>query len=301
MWLPLAAPGARGAFSLRDDADGAAHGERYQRVTHAGGAGAVGIANYGLNCQHGMVFEAGEVYEGHSYVRAHGEHAVDVTIAMHDWVRNVTLASMAVQLEPGRGWERVPITLTPSENTFCTCACVNTCGRCCGHALHFWADAFLFACARSAAMTAETPFGKRDDLATCSGRLIITTDTEDAVLDVDLTMLSPGEWGTEPAPWAGTLGARAAALRVAGSTLCVACWSLIHSAQLVWRILQDCPRDATWWTRYGSSSSAFCAWAARCATWKATAGAHSVAGNERLCTVLCALFCHSHEYICHLN
>jgi hypothetical protein len=134
MWLPVATSGARGAFSLRTDADDAAHGERYQRVEHAGGGGAVGIANYGLNCQHGMVFEAGQVYEGHTYVRAHGDRAVDVTIAMHDWVRNITLGNMIVQLEPGRGWERVAITLTPSERTFCTGACASTLvDTCCAH------------------------------------------------------------------------------------------------------------------------------------------------------------------------
>ena len=60
-------------------------------------------------------------------------------------------------------------------------------------------------------MTADTPYGTRDDLTTCSGRLVITTDTPDAAFDVDLTELMPGVWGTEPAPWAGDLGAQHAA------------------------------------------------------------------------------------------
>lgn len=178
MWLPVSSPGG-GAFELHSDSADAIHGERFQRIKHVGSVpGHVGVANYGLNCQHGMVFVAGRAYEGYTHVRAHGERPVNVTIALHDWKRNVTLASASAQLAPARGWVRVPLALTPSDNT--------TCG----------------------AMTADTPFGMRDDVATCSGRLVISTDTAGGAFDVDLTALSPGEWGTEPAPWAGSLGAQ---------------------------------------------------------------------------------------------
>jgi len=35
---------------------------------------------------------------------------------------------------------------------------------------------------------------------------VISTTTPGSTLDVDLTVLAPGAWGTEPAPWAGSLG-----------------------------------------------------------------------------------------------
>ena len=176
MWAPASSPTARASYELLGGSEGAAHGQYFQRISHDGGEGAAGIANYGLNCQHGMHLLAGRLYEGFTFLRAHGHDMVSATVALHDWQRNVTLAETTVSLPVGRGWERVPLSLTPSENT--------TCG----------------------AMAAETEFGSRDDLTTCSGRLVISTTTPGSTLDVDLTVLAPGAWGTEPAPWAGSLG-----------------------------------------------------------------------------------------------
>ena len=177
MWLPDSSPAARASYELLAGSEGAAHGDRFQRITHDGDEGAAaGIANYGLNCQHGMHLLAGRLYEGYAYLRAHGQQPVRATVALHDWQRDATLASTTVTLPVGRGWERVPLALTPSANT--------TCG----------------------AMEAQTDFGERNDLTTCSGRLVISTSTPGSTLDVDLTVLAPGEWGTEPAPWAGSLG-----------------------------------------------------------------------------------------------
>ena len=176
MWAPASSPTARASYELLGTSEGAAHGQCFQRISHDGGEGAAGIANYGLNCQHGMHLLAGRLYEGYTFLRAHGQDTVRATVALHDWQRNVTLAETTVSLPVGRGWERVPLSLTPSEST--------TCG----------------------AMEAETEFGSRDDLTTCSGRLVISTTTPGSTLDVDLTVLAPGAWGTEPAPWAGSLG-----------------------------------------------------------------------------------------------
>jgi hypothetical protein len=279
MWLPVASSDARASFELHEDAEGASHGARFQRIAHKGGSGAVGVANYGLNCQHGMVFIADRQYEGYTHLRAmhapargtggaRGEK-VNVTIALHDWQRDTTLASSSFQLAPERGWVHVPLDFTPSANTTCGGALFASWGSAVMRfrtlLLHMYAAALTWRCASE--MTADTPFGKRDDLATCSGRLVISTDTEGAVLDVDLTYLAPGEWGTEPAPWAGDLGVYACATRALVQTQCwLSARVETHS--------QGCRRGATWWKRCARSSSARCAWAAPCATWTATAGAH---------------------------
>jgi hypothetical protein len=129
MWLPVASSDARASFALHEDAEGASHGARFQRIAHKGGEGAVGVANYGLNCQHGMVFIAGRQYEGYTHLRAmhapargaggaRGEK-VNVTVALHDWQSDTTLASSSFQLAPERGWVHVPLDFTPSANTTC--------------------------------------------------------------------------------------------------------------------------------------------------------------------------------------
>ena len=136
MWAPVVSPGARAVFSLRrggagDDGsdngeDSAAHGARFQRVTHAGGDGTVGVANYGLNCQHGLFLRGAKPYEGFVTLRAKSDaadanaaDAVTATVSLHDWVRNVTLAAQRVALRPGGGWQRVALSLTPSDDTTC--------------------------------------------------------------------------------------------------------------------------------------------------------------------------------------
>ncbi len=85
-------------------------------------------------------------------------------------------------------------------------------------------------------MSANTSAGMRDDLATCSGRLVVSHATPGASMDVDLTVLQPGAWGTEQAPWAGDLGAQRGARhcrrRTADATL-----------RAAW---QACLRGATW-------------------------------------------------------
>ena len=174
MWLPITDPGAFAHFSLDTVGDDAAHGEQFQSVTHIAGKGAVGVANYGLNCQHGMTIQEGKPYDGFSYVRS--SSALLLSISLHDWVEDVTLASISVELQPASNWTRVPLRFVANRST--------TCG----------------------AMTASTAWGIRSDLASCSGRLTITHDTPGATLDIDLTFLAPGAWGLEPAPWAGTLG-----------------------------------------------------------------------------------------------
>jgi Alpha-L-arabinofuranosidase C-terminal domain len=180
MWLPVAEAGVEAGFALRSD--DAHHGDQYQVVFHPnasahGLVGAVGIANYGLNCQHGLHFLAGHEYEGFTTLRISGSDVpVLVTIALHDWVSDSLLDVNTAEILPGATWTRVPLAFWPHEST--------TCG----------------------AMTADTPWGRRDDLTTCSGRLVITHATPGAELHIDLTYLAPGAWGLEPAPWAGTLG-----------------------------------------------------------------------------------------------
>ena len=127
MWAPVVSAGARATFSLRrgavggdDDSESAAHGARFQRVTHAGGLGGVGVANYGLNCQHGMSLRAGKPYEGFTMMRARGDAAFNATISLHDWEQNVTLASQSVLVPAGADWQRVPLALTPSADTTCS-------------------------------------------------------------------------------------------------------------------------------------------------------------------------------------
>lgn len=177
MWLPVAEAGVEPGFELRSGGD-VAHGQHYQAVFHLNSTvGAVGVANYGLNCQHGMHFLAGREYDGFTTLRVMGsDRPVTLSIMLHDWVTDTVLDVNTVDVEPGAEWIRVPLSFWPREAT--------TCG----------------------AMTADTPWGPRDDLSTCSGRLTITHATPGAELHIDLTYLAPGAWGLEPAPWAGSLG-----------------------------------------------------------------------------------------------
>ena len=64
MWAPVEPPGSTAEFHLSSGGGGAMHGQQYQSVTLASGRGPVGVANYGLNCQHGLALQAGRLYEG---------------------------------------------------------------------------------------------------------------------------------------------------------------------------------------------------------------------------------------------
>eukprot|EP00959_Pyramimonas_sp_CCMP1952_P448433 9389742-Pyramimonas_sp.AAC.1 len=84
MWTGLMEGDAQGSFNLATEPPGVApsqgdafHGVNFQQFTLTAGSGRVGVSNHGLNCQHGLHFVYNRLYEGYTYLRAHGEVSFD--------------------------------------------------------------------------------------------------------------------------------------------------------------------------------------------------------------------------------
>jgi alpha-L-arabinofuranosidase len=119
-WQPFRTGTARGLFAVEPDSP--VDGRQSQRLTFAGGTGAVGIENRGLN-RWGMCFRAGKLYEGYLWVRrdaASGPEGASagpltVQVALEDGAgaRQYAQASLAV-VQPE--WQRLDFALIPDRS-----------------------------------------------------------------------------------------------------------------------------------------------------------------------------------------
>ncbi|KAK3282184.1 hypothetical protein CYMTET_10065 [Cymbomonas tetramitiformis] len=189
-----AAQGASFSISTEDPF----HGKQFQRIAldslstmHAG------VANHGLNCQHGLFIQSEKSYGGYTYLRARQlpENAASraateavVSISLRSTEYGTILAEHIVKLplvaadDAGEAsWTRVAFDLFTEPGVQCSGMPVNT------------------------SMGVEW-----HDM--CHGALMIMLTTPGITLDVDLTYLSPDEWALVQQPSvAGTLGVPARA------------------------------------------------------------------------------------------
>lgn len=85
-------------------------GSQSQRIAFEAGAGAVGVANRGLN-RRGMSFEAGQPYEGYVWARADAPATLQVSAESGDGAR--TYAEAVVRVE-GEDWSRYDFKIIPN-------------------------------------------------------------------------------------------------------------------------------------------------------------------------------------------
>lgn len=115
-WNNIIAPGANVQIGL--DGNTPFNGASSMRITVTAGAGYSGVSNRGLG-NHGMVFQAGSVYEGSVYVQASAP--VTVVLAMRDYTSGVTLGQSIFSVQPQPGvWQELAFNITPSASTTCT-------------------------------------------------------------------------------------------------------------------------------------------------------------------------------------
>lgn len=206
MWTGVLDGGASGSFKLVASSDDAFQGAQYQRFTYdastsgsgpgpRGQSGAdtrVGLANYGLNCQHGMSFRGAMPYEGYSYLRVNAEGlsgeaaqsarasgSVQVAVALEDWsdagaAAGKILDEVTLTVPADGQWHKMPFTLTAASPT--------DCGSMAGNGAY------------------------PDGYSTCFGRFTLFSRTPGASIDVDLTWLQPGAWGVVQSPRSGSMG-----------------------------------------------------------------------------------------------
>ncbi len=87
-------------------------GRQSQRLEFTAGAGAVGIANAGLN-RWGMNFQAGKPYEGHVWARADEPARISLACQGGDGQRNLGQTSFEVR---GTEWTRHDFSITPQAS-----------------------------------------------------------------------------------------------------------------------------------------------------------------------------------------
>lgn len=193
MWLGVregAAASGTGTFALNNNNALAFTGNQYQTLSlPALPQGAVsarlGLANYGLNCQLGMVFEAGLQYDGSVYLRAPAGSAGGVVTAyaaiesqQGTSSQSVTLAETPLRVPADGQWHRMAFSLSADEAVGC------------------------------GAM--PEPGNAQRAVNTCFGRFVVAlrADSGDAAqsLDVDLAELLPGTWGLVDQPAGAAIG-----------------------------------------------------------------------------------------------
>ncbi len=109
MWKPVQTGSAKGTFSLIMEQPFV--GRQSQQITFAGGDGAVGVANEGLN-QWGMHFSDKGPYEGVIYAKA--ERRSKLHLALESADGSSTVAETDVTVEPGR-WRKIEFKLSPGK------------------------------------------------------------------------------------------------------------------------------------------------------------------------------------------
>ena len=172
MWMGITSGSAVPNYALVNGSD-AFNGVRYQYVEFTSGNGRVGLANYGLDCQLGLFLVGGNEYVGHIWVRTNV--STTFLVSVEDWTANDVLDSVAISADTNGQWQRFNFTLVPSKNTSC-------------------------------GATNATTQGYASTIYSCSGRFVVSLTEPGTSLDVDLVYLSPGSWGTVPAPTAGSIG-----------------------------------------------------------------------------------------------
>jgi alpha-L-arabinofuranosidase len=110
MWGPI----QTGAASLKANIIGEHPfvGTQCQRITFAGGHGAVGIENRGLNRQ-GIAIKEGKPYEGHLWLRSDSRVTVVISLESFDGMESVCAASLKVT---DSAWKRYDFSLTPNTD-----------------------------------------------------------------------------------------------------------------------------------------------------------------------------------------
>ena len=107
MWRAFRQGQSGGDFSLETSAPFS--GRQSQRIAFLNGAGAVGIANQGLN-RWGLNFMAGRDYEGYLWARAEAPTALFVALESQDGAS--VYAEKPVRVHAG-GWQKLAFTLRP--------------------------------------------------------------------------------------------------------------------------------------------------------------------------------------------
>ena len=107
MWRPIRQGAVKGGFSV-ESAD-AFSGNQSQRVTFAGGAGVIGIANQSLN-HWGMNFVKGKKYEGFLWARA--QSPTEIVVALESTNSAAVYAEKLLKVTAG-GWQRLAFSLRP--------------------------------------------------------------------------------------------------------------------------------------------------------------------------------------------
>lgn len=176
MWTGVTEGGATGSFSIGTTAP--FNGAQYQTITYSGGtSGALGVANYGVNCQLGMHIVGDKLYEGYIYLRtpAAATTPVMVNLRMDRGSASTQLAGVAFKVLTHGQWQRYNFTLSTTGGSQCS-----------AHT--------------------QRVGGSIQDLYSCDGRFVVVALTPHSSLDVDLVYLTPGAWAQMPSPTSGTIG-----------------------------------------------------------------------------------------------
>jgi hypothetical protein len=108
IWRPIRQGAVKGSFSL--ESQGAFSGNQSQQITFAGGSGAIGMENQGLN-RRGMNFVKGKNYEGCLWARA--KSPTEIFVTLENTNGSVVYAEKSMKLKAG-DWQRLDFELTPN-------------------------------------------------------------------------------------------------------------------------------------------------------------------------------------------
>jgi len=161
------------------------NGQRFQRITwpaptthhHSTTAGTrVGVANHGLNCQHGLSLVGGKAYEGLIYLKTTGDKDLRVRASLEDSLTGAVLASQGITVKGGADWTRYDLSLIPASSTTCP------------------------------GITKVYPHENfTENLASCTGSFVVSLE-EPGVLDIDYTFFSAAAWDLQHSETAGSIG-----------------------------------------------------------------------------------------------